>query len=549
MLTLHLYMGRELLKTFLMTSVALTLLVVMGGGVANIFRGEGIGAGEMAKVFLFLTPVAVTLVLPVAALFSAAITYGRAAADNEILACRAAGVNIHRLLLSGLLLGLLVTSFTYWSWNFLLPTLSRQVEDITRRDLPAIVKGEFQKAKPLAFGKYRMTARGCSTLTAGQLGRELPPEHTYLQLNGVAFCETEDQEAVRFGTADVTVVDFDRSEAAPRVTVDLQGVRSFDAQRKQYYELEHQLLGPFQIPWSPRRKIKFETLGTLLSYRRDPDRIPEVADMLFNLRRELMSYFLYQDIITNLDPDFGGDGTYRLSDGAVQYAIKAEQFAVEEEDGRPTLRGIQVTEQDPQTGGRLLTAESARFEIRSGLDRTRPVILTELTGNVEIRRNPPDADSRLVRKPKETLKPILFQSQTHLQQQIDSLNVSKLLDPTASMTMRPKQARMRGFLLARVAKSKSDLEGEIHFRASYSLGAVAVILFGAVLGIIVRGGQALTAFGISCLPMLVVVVAGITGRNLADRPEHTALALGIMWGATVFMYVATAFVAVKVLKR
>jgi hypothetical protein len=50
MLTLHLYFARELLKTFLMTSVALTLLIVMGGGVANIFRGEGIGAEEMARV-------------------------------------------------------------------------------------------------------------------------------------------------------------------------------------------------------------------------------------------------------------------------------------------------------------------------------------------------------------------------------------------------------------------------------------------------------------------------------------------------------------------
>src|SRR5262245_11274604 len=124
MRTLHLYLARELLKTFALTAIALTLLLVMGGGVANIFKGEGLGAEELIKVFAFLTPVAVTLILPVAALFSAAITYGRAAADNEITACRAAGINIHRLLLSAALLGLFVTITTYWAWNYLIPGLS-----------------------------------------------------------------------------------------------------------------------------------------------------------------------------------------------------------------------------------------------------------------------------------------------------------------------------------------------------------------------------------------------------------------------------------------
>jgi hypothetical protein len=78
---------------------------------------------------------------------------------------------------------------------------------------------------------------------------------------------------------------------------------------------------------------------------------------------------------------------------------------------------------------------------------------------------------------------------------------------------------------------------------------VAIVLFGAVLGIIVRGGQVLTAFGISCLPMLFVVVAGIVGRNLSDRPAYGAMGIAVMWGAAAFMYFATGFVAVKILKR
>jgi hypothetical protein len=108
---------------------------------------------------------------------------------------------------------------------------------------------------------------------------------------------------------------------------------------------------------------------------------------------------------------------------------------------------------------------------------------------------------------------------------------------------------MRQKLLQRLSEFKAEVRGEIHFRASYSLCAIAIVLFGAVLGIIVRGGQVLTAFGISCIPMILVVVASIVGRNLADRPEFAALSTGVMWGVAIFMYLATAVFAARVLKR
>ena len=49
--------------------------------------------------------------------------------------------------------------------------------------------------------------------------------------------------------------------------------------------------------------------------------------------------------------------------------------------------------------------------------------------------------------------------------------------------------------------------------------------------------------------MLFVVVTSIAGRNLADQSAHTTASISIMWGAAAFMYVATGFVAVKILKR
>jgi len=548
MLTLHLYFARELLKTFLMTSVALTLLIVMGGGVANIFRGEGIGAEEMARVFMFLTPVAVTLILPVAALFSAAITYGRSAADNEVLACRAAGINIHKILLSALVLGALVTAFTYWSWNYLIPQLSRQIEELSRRDLPSIVMNQFKKAKPLAFSRFRITAARCDLPSTGPEGIALPPNRTYLELQGVAFLEVEQQEVVRFGTSKVTLIEFDRSQSTPRVTVDLYDVRSFDAARKQYYELEHQSLGPFDIPIPIRRKTKFENLGRLIALQQQPELDPEIADIASHMRREMMSLFLNDEVQADLDPSRGGDGTVSFQAVGAAYVISAEAFAVDPDDGRTLLRGVRV-EETGEGGPQTLTAHRANIELRSGLSRDRPVIMVDLLENVQIRRRTGNASDRAVRKDRESLRPIPFFDQPVLAQRVAAFDFSKLADPSQTFELYVKQERLRERLLKWIAKLRSEIEGEVHFRASYSLSTIAVVLFGAVLGIIIRGGQVLTAFGISCIPMVFVVVASIVGRNLADQPEYITLSVMVMWSATGFMYLVTGFFAVSVLKR
>jgi lipopolysaccharide export LptBFGC system permease protein LptF len=583
MRTLHLYFARELVKTFLMTSLALTLMVVMGGGVANIFKGEGIGPEEVAKVFAFLTPVAVTLILPVAALFSATITYGRAAADNEITACRAAGINIHRLLLSAGVLGFSVTVFTYWSWNYLIPQLSKQIEDTTRNQLHAIVVHQFQKAKPLAFGKYRISATSCRVMRPEELPPDTPSNHTYLTLSGVSFLEVENQEALRFGTADLTIVDFDQEERSPRVTADLLGVRSYDAQRNQYYELERQTLGPMAIPLPIRHKIKFENLPALMAYRKSPASLPDIDSRYGGLKRAVMEWLLHEDLLDHLDPrrpsaraagkgetsaeaGGAGGGTYVLEDAKRRYRISAEAFKVDPDTGRPTLGKVRVTEENLPTGPRYVyNADEAAFELRSGLrGPDRPVVMIQLRKNVATRelpaaegRRPRGAPAgereapveRVVKKDSVTLHPVEYFDQPELSRRYESIDLASLLESPGSLGMPPMQTRQLEKLNERAQQLLGEVRSEIHFRASYAVSVVGMVLLGAVLGIIVRGGQVLTAFGISCIPTLFVVIACIVGRNLGDRVPYAAASIAVMWAAAAFMYLATAFIAVNVLRR
>ena len=97
--TLQRYIFREMGKTFLLTVVALTAVLGLGGGVLNMIKLGEATPGQLLRLMGLVVPIAVALTLPIAALFSAAATYGRLSADNEFVACRSSGINMHTLFL------------------------------------------------------------------------------------------------------------------------------------------------------------------------------------------------------------------------------------------------------------------------------------------------------------------------------------------------------------------------------------------------------------------------------------------------------------------
>ncbi|MGE0482274.1 MAG: LptF/LptG family permease, partial [Phycisphaerae bacterium] len=122
MFTLHAYILRELLKTFGLTILALTGVFTLGGGLYNVMRFEGVSSADLIRFLPILLPIAVTLTMPIAALFSVTMTYGRLAADHEFVACRAAGINVHRMFLAALLLGVFVGAFALLFGNYVIPS-------------------------------------------------------------------------------------------------------------------------------------------------------------------------------------------------------------------------------------------------------------------------------------------------------------------------------------------------------------------------------------------------------------------------------------------
>ena len=106
--TLHRYIFRELLRIFILATVGLTLILSLGEDSAS---GAGVrrrARGRSVHILLYFMPITLTFVLPMAALFASALTYGRFAVDNELDACRASGIGLLTLIYPGLVLALLV---------------------------------------------------------------------------------------------------------------------------------------------------------------------------------------------------------------------------------------------------------------------------------------------------------------------------------------------------------------------------------------------------------------------------------------------------------
>src|SRR5260370_4434870 len=108
---LHRMILMELLKVFSMSLLGITGILLMAGIVAEASQ-QGLGPMQLLTIIPLLIPSMLPYTIPATTLFATCVVYGRLAADNEILAIRAAGVNLLTVVWPGLLLGLVMSGVT-----------------------------------------------------------------------------------------------------------------------------------------------------------------------------------------------------------------------------------------------------------------------------------------------------------------------------------------------------------------------------------------------------------------------------------------------------
>jgi lipopolysaccharide export system permease protein len=108
----------ELFKVFALSLIGITGIVVLAGVVAEASQ-QGLGPAQILAVIPLVVPSMLPYTIPTTTLFASCVVYGRLSHDAEIIAIKAAGINIMKVVWPALFLGVatsVVTMSLYYSF-------------------------------------------------------------------------------------------------------------------------------------------------------------------------------------------------------------------------------------------------------------------------------------------------------------------------------------------------------------------------------------------------------------------------------------------------
>src|SRR2546421_3227374 len=111
----------ELVKVFVLCLIGITGILLMAGIVAEASQ-QGLNPAQILAIIPLLIPSTLPYTIPATTLFSTCVVYGRLSADNEILAIRASGINLMKVVGPGVGLGGLMSCATMALYYELIPS-------------------------------------------------------------------------------------------------------------------------------------------------------------------------------------------------------------------------------------------------------------------------------------------------------------------------------------------------------------------------------------------------------------------------------------------
>jgi hypothetical protein len=142
--TLFWYIFKDLARIFFLTSGALAGIMSFGGLLRPLTE-HGLDASQAAKMLSYFMPAMTTYSLPIAALFATTVVYGRLAADNELVACRAAGLSFFSVGMPALVLGLIVAIVSLLFLCFIVPVFTLKVERVIYSNLAQLISNQIER--------------------------------------------------------------------------------------------------------------------------------------------------------------------------------------------------------------------------------------------------------------------------------------------------------------------------------------------------------------------------------------------------------------------
>jgi lipopolysaccharide export LptBFGC system permease protein LptF len=515
--TLQRYILRELLKVFVLATIALSLILSLGS-VLRPIQQYGVGPRQVVSLLWYFMPITLTFVLPMAALFAAALIYGRFAADNELDACRASGISLFTMVYPGLALAIVVAMATLTLSFYVVPAYVQRAEKAVKADAKQILFRNIQRRGyyNLPDGRYRVYA-------------DLADERNN-QLLGVVVAETKDGLIEQLIVAETADIQFVPHEQYTEVTIFAHNLYKIDSEFGVYME------------WLPvstefgsllADNIKFKKIRQMKAIRSDFTQFYPVANLARAAYTRLAVELLADSISSKIADT--QDRFYRLGG---KDRRTGENFFIEFTAARCSLEGeatvklagqVTILQYDAASGAPVCTWQCAEAELQpvksvaqgplSGLAMSvRNATQQANNGSRHLAYRHTFAELDWPQAVSRTLKPDLLET-------VESASLH-LKNPTSTFTSLCEELKQK------ITRTEAQIKAEMHSRMVFGLGCIPMILISMALGIRFKGGHLLSAFGASTAPAGALVVCIMTGRNITKNPAIQAnWGTGLMWAS------------------
>ncbi len=522
--TLQRYIFRELFRIFLMATVGLTLILSLGL-ILQPAQEYGLGPRQVLHILIYFMPVTLTFVLPMAALFSSALAYGRFASDNELNACRASGIGLWTFVYPGLALALLVATANLLLSFHVMPYFVHLAEQYMKADGKQVLFRNIQRR-----GSYDLRVPGVDKSAYRIYADYADAEHNTLY--GIIVVETSREGILRMYTARQATIAFDSNDNLNRVQLSVRDPRIIRggewSGRLGEQVLLSQSFGPLL-----EDDIKFKRVREMKEIREDPILFKPIAELAQTIYGQLVTELLAGDISRVLGA--GGGAMYELR--GPDRVVRFSAATCELKNKTIRLVGPVVMEEYDAHSGQCLKRLRCEKEamLYVGDETSNPQLGLQLTEALNLVDGSREAMHTIngLSLPDGVRRKL---GQGDLLRTVQ--NSPRILGAPPSSDLDKTRKRLESDIAGMI----EDIKAEMNSRLVFGIGCIPMILIGIGLGITNRGGHLLSAFGVSCAPAAVLIIAIITGRQVAGNAGARMISgITIMWGGLTLLTFVTVF--------
>lgn len=527
------YILGHTIKAFIPAFIALSLLMVVGFCMQMLYEGLDVVrlGGMLPSIFAWCVP----MVLPSAFLTAVIMAFGRLRADNELLAVRAAGVHLFRIVHPVLLTALLLTLVAAWFHFETLPRAKGAVHVMKYDALKQILLNKAALSWKRSFSFPPVYIRYDEYVDGRMRGvlvmetRDKSPRTLITATSAVIRSDPRQPGAVLFDMSDCVITRYNfRGAAEPRTMESKRVVyhvpvrhRAEDVLSKRKYLVLSELIK------------EFEQLRAVLAAGEpfaDPEEVfheNRARRNRIDMRLASVETALREREEQHMEADVHEPKRQRQIIARSRKAI---------EDARAGMADLQDQLSDCAAQLADLHDEGGDLERVVALQRQRATILQE----IELRRETIREQEELVRA-----------AEARVEQCRET--AKELAEEIALLSRRKEVLAGRRRELTQImerAEAQGDLQSltiRVHKRLTQAASVFTFALLGIPLGIVCSRRSVMIAFGLSFGVVLMVfypfLVAGSVAAETGSLPVAPAI-----WAGNILVAVLGAVLMVRVLR-